>query len=401
MSTEAPAAPPPIASPNPDAPMAPPVGKFTSHVKSQIKKHDRSTKPAETATTQTATAPEVPVPSQSQSPATTQEPVHQAASISEASASQERPIPKSITGAKSADWDYLVGERDKYKESSTKHESQWKILDAEHRTLKSQHEMLAKERDEISKAREEYAKQLEVLEGLVQREGIIRDDRFKAAYDQPMDRILDTAKKLVGEKGDDLIAYMLAPDSKGRTKALEDIAAEMSPLVSGRIGAMLEKFEELRAAKQHDLENYKETAKKKHEADERARADYQKAELAKRDQRIGQALEKAKALETFKDEGAQTELRKILSGETDWETFSEITTKGLDYQRLEKENARLLKELNEAQAAAKELQGSNPGVRTAAGQQPGPETTNTPYGQSKFMAQVNKAFKKFERGPGG
>lgn len=392
MSTEAPTAP---TLPNPVLPDAPPLpakGGFLAGVKKNIVKHDAANKHA--AATAAPAEPAAPAQPAATTPPTPPEPPKATTPDAPAAPEPGDDIPENFSSAKAENWKKLREIRSNLETKIKTYEQQLKAKEDEVVALRTKPEVpkeFQEKHESILKERDTYA-------AIVERQAMEQDPRFQATYDKPLEAKLESAKKIVGDKGEQLASILAAPDGKWRNAALKELLSDMDAFDAGRLGTIVQQYDELRADRTNKLADSREQMKIARELDAQKRAEQQKAEQAKREERINATLKSAEKFETFKDDKAQASLRKLLSGETDWNTFADTAIRGMDYARLEKTIEALNKELKEAKDAVTAMTGTSPGVRTGAGQQPGPATAKTPYGNSEFMGGV---LKTLQRGPGG
>lgn len=399
---EPPAAPPPAAPANtpPSQPLPPPPGAFTAAAlaKARTPKPEMPTTPAPptvppTVPPLTNHAPASPTPAAS--PATPATPVALAPAVEPAAE-----LPEHFSNANAGNWKKA---RDLIKELETKSKTyadQLKAKDEEIVKFKSKpqvdpefqakHEALQKERDEYH--------------SIVERNAMADDPRFKARYDIPIERALTNVKTLAGDKGERLTALLSAPDGKWRQEAIEEVTADLSALTVSRIGAAIEKYEELRGERATMLADSKTQMAQAREVDAKTRAERESKAAAARETNLNYALQKAREVDAFKaieGDTAHNEavaaneaaLKKFLTtvGTKDMtlDDFIQAPIQAAESKRLKGVVEALTKERDELKNAVAEFQGANPGMRGGgAATTPAGETVKTPFGESRFVADA-------------
>lgn len=396
----APAAPP---ANTPPSPLPPPPGAFTAAALAKART-PKEPAPAAPPTPAAPAAPPAPAPVPTNnapaSPPPATPPATPATPPATPPPAAEPELPEHFSHANAGNWKKA---RDLIKELETKtktYADQLKAKDEEIVKFKSKpqvdpefqakHEALQKERDEYH--------------AIVERNAMADDPRFKARYDAPIERALTNVKTLAGDKGERLTALLSAPDGKWRQDAIEEVTADLTPLTVSRIGAAIEKYEELRGERTTMLADSKTQMAQAREVDAKTKAERESKAAAAREHNVNYALQKAREVDAFKPiEGDATHNEAVAANEAALKKFlTAVGTKDMtlddfiqapiqaaESKRLKGVVEALTKERDELKKAVAEFQGANPGMRGGgAVTAPGGETVKTPYGESRFVADA-------------
>lgn len=373
------------------APMAPPFGDFVAKSKAALAKHNQ------------AKAPAAPIEPAAAAVAPPAEPPKEPSAPAAATPSPEAPkgdddIPESFSNAKAENWKKLREIRTRLETEAKTLRDQLKAKDDEIVKFKTKPEV-PKEVEEriasITKERDDFSTRLERL-------AIEQHPKFQAHFQSRLDTAIEAAKGAAGAKADQVLAILEAPPSKWRKEAINALYAEMEGEGDKyALAAAIQEYDRTRTERAKTLENHKEEAKKLKLVEAENEAERRKQVAAQQDLLYQEALKVADGLDSFKGDGADTNkaaLQKFFKGEATKDSYIQTVTKGLDYDRLEKDYKALAKERDELKAAVAEYQGANPGLKTGAGNQAtGPAKVKTHYGDSAYMAEV---LGKLQRGPG-
>lgn len=130
---------------------------------------------------------------------------------------------------------------------------------------------------------------------------IERNPKFKAYWDGQIEGALGTAKNAVGKDNQEKLARILQmPEGDTRTEQLEALAGELSGVRQGQLGAAVQRYDELRGARQAEVQKTY-AMRDKLDADEKAKQQTAQSALTERRTKwTAAALELTKNFEAFK-----------------------------------------------------------------------------------------------------
>lgn len=108
-------------------------------------------------------------------------------------------------------------------------------------------ELTKAENDRLRKENEEYSKRLQVLD-------VTAHPKFQSHFNNRVSAQVELAKRLVGsEKGEEIAKILTLPDSDFKNERLESFLGDLSPIVTSRLGGVLNNLESIEAEKREAI----------------------------------------------------------------------------------------------------------------------------------------------------
>ncbi len=109
-----------------------------------------------------------------------------------------------------------------------------------------------------STQQDELKKQLEELDGIVQKQAIADHPRFRAKYDAQISKEIEIAKKFAPKETQDEVSALLSlPETAQRNRRLNEIVAELDPLESRKFFSAVDNADRLSSERSDELANWK------------------------------------------------------------------------------------------------------------------------------------------------
>lgn len=296
--------------------------------------------------------------------------------------------PEGLTPKAKADWKGLRESRKKAEERASQAETEANKLKARIAELESTHNPA--EVETLRKQLEDYEQRLTVV-------AVEHHPKFQKYFNERTATLLDTAKKVGGEK---IASLLQLPEGEYRSNLLREEFAQLDPVSQSRLGAIVNSMEELTAQRQSEIARSSEV-RKALEAEEQARAK-QQTEHANRileetlnrwsDPKDGVAVLQSREGDKAWNDGRESiraQAREIFNGKLPLDAMAKAAT----WAAIGPE---LAKNLKGATATIAQLQEQIAQLKAAKPTLDGGSDAGEDAGDSNmgFLAAVNKAYKR-------
>lgn len=290
-------------------------------------------------------------------------------------------VPDNITHAKAEHWNKLKESRNNWRTKASDFEKQ--ITDYQTKLKKFE----SVNPDELTQKIELTSKERDDLSSRLERVAIEQHPKFQAYFQSRFDQAIESAKAAAGPKADKVLAILEAPQTKWRREEINTLYAEMeSEGDKYALAAAIQEYDRTRAEKTKTLENHKEELKKLKLVEAEQETERRKQMAAAQELNYQEALKVADGFEAFKGEDGQTHkttLQKFVKGEVTKDAYMQAFAKGIDYDRLQKSYATMVKERDELKKAVDAMTAGNPSLRGGSG--------GAPSGKPTTFAEAVKA----------
>lgn len=300
------------------------------------------------------------------------------------------------------EWKKFIAARDKgYQERDEKHASAVKELES----VRKEIEQVKKagpspELDSLKKERDELSERLRIAD-------VTSHPKFKAYFENKTNAQIELAKRVVGTLNADRIVELLkAPDSTLRDRQIEELSAELSPLVQSRLGAIINQLADIDNEKQSEIskarESYDSIQAEKTNAAKQSQAQYeQDFEALVKEAQKGPLFQTKEGDEAW-NAGVKSRLdtaRTLLFGNPGSDVVMKAAMAAVSlpaviqgYQNLQSENEKL-------QAQIKELSSAQPKVQNQEAPKTGSTLTAPKVAIGNDPMQAAKDFMKYLHAP--